>query len=42
MSKIFFERLILNSSYDYPHRHWELDQDGQPTNRIIEARRRSD
>ena len=23
-------------------RHWELDQDGQPTNRIIETRRRSE
>ena len=38
----FFERPILNSPYAYPGRHWELDGDGQPTNKIIEARRRSD
>src|SRR5690606_35168586 len=28
--------------YEYPGRHWELDADGQPTDRIIELRRRSD
>jgi type III restriction enzyme len=38
----FFERPILNSPYAYPARHWELDPDGQPTNRIIETRRRSE
>jgi len=38
----FFEKPILNSPYDYPGRHWELDPDGQPTNRIIDLRRRSD
>jgi type III restriction enzyme len=37
----FFERPILNSPYAYPARHWELDDDRQPTNRIIESRRRS-
>lgn len=42
MSEDFFARPILNSPYDYPGRHWELDTDGQPTNRIIENRRRSD
>ncbi len=35
----FFELPILNSPYEYPARHWELDVDGQPTGRIIEARR---
>jgi type III restriction enzyme len=35
----FFERPILSSPYVYPGRHWELDGDGQPTGRIIEARR---
>lgn len=30
----FFERPILNSPYAYPDRHWELDEDGQPTNQI--------
>jgi len=38
----FFERPVLNSPYAYPARHWELDSDGQPTNRILETRRRSD
>ena len=38
----FFEHPILNSPYAYPARHWELDADGQPTNRLIESRRRSD
>jgi type III restriction enzyme len=35
----FFERPILNSPYEYPGRHWELDAQGQPTGQIIEARR---
>lgn len=38
MTNSFFEKPILNSPYDYPGRHWELDE-GQPTNRIIESRR---
>jgi type III restriction enzyme len=38
----FFEQPILNSPYAFPARHWELDRDGQPTNRIVEARRGSD
>ena len=42
MAEHFFERPILNSPYEFPARHWELDTDGQPTSRIIEARRRSD
>jgi type III restriction enzyme len=41
MSARFFEQPILNSPYAYPGRHWELDSDGQPTNKIIESRRRS-
>jgi len=39
MNNYFFERPILNSPYEYPARHWELDEDGQPTQRIIEKRR---
>ena len=39
MDSRFFERPILNSPYAYPARHWELDEQGQPTGRIIEARR---
>lgn len=42
MSVPFFERPILNAPYGYPARHWELDKDGQPTNRIIENRRRAE
>ena len=38
----FFEHPILNSPYEYPARRWELDGDGQPTDRILDARRRSD
>jgi len=42
MESQFFERPILNSPYDYPARHWELDESGQPTNRITERRRRAE
>ncbi len=35
----FFEQPILNSPYEAPSRHWELDADGQPTHRLIETRR---
>jgi type III restriction enzyme len=35
----FFEHPILNSPYQCPPRHWELDDTGQPTQRIIERRR---
>ena len=39
MSDPFFDHPILNSPYDYPSRHWELDEVGQPTQKIIERRR---
>jgi len=42
MIEQFFERPILNSPYAYPARHWELDNDGQPTNQILKTRRRSE
>jgi type III restriction enzyme len=32
MTDDFFEHPIRNSPYSYPARHWELDEDGQPTN----------
>ena len=35
----FFEHPILNSPYQRPERHWELDDSGQPTQRIIGRRR---
>jgi type III restriction enzyme len=39
MENRFFEEPILNSPYEYPLRHWELDREGQPTQKIIERRR---
>ena len=39
MDNPFFERPVLNSPYQYPKRHWELDETGQPTQRIVETRR---
>lgn len=41
MSETFFDHPILNSPYHYPGRHWELDDEGQPTNGIVDSRRRS-
>ena len=35
----FFDRPILNSPYQCPAQHWELDESGQPTNQFIEKRR---
>jgi type III restriction enzyme len=35
----FFDRPILNSPYSYPARHWELDDEGQPTQNVIGNRR---
>jgi type III restriction enzyme len=42
MEEVFFDRPILNSPYRYPARHWELDADGQPTQHIVESRRRAE
>ena len=42
MNSSFFERPIINSPYEYPTRHWELDADGQPTNRMMDHRRRAE
>ena len=35
----FFEQPILNSPYERPDRHWELDESGQPTQKIVDSRR---
>jgi integrase len=35
----FFTAPILNNPYEYPKSHWELDPDGQPTQKILETRR---
>jgi hypothetical protein len=42
MSNPFFDHPILNSPDERPLRHWELDSSGQPTQRIIEQRRRAE
>ena len=39
MSERFFDRPVLNSPYEYPSRHWELDESGQPTGQILDRRR---
>lgn len=42
MSNPFFDHPILNSPYECPRRHWELDAQGQPTQRVLENRRRAE
>ncbi len=42
MEDQFFEHPILNSPYKYPTQHWELDEQGQPTQKVIETRRRAE
>jgi type III restriction enzyme len=42
MPNPFFDHPILNSPYECPLRHWELDEQGQPTQQIIETRRRAE
>jgi type III restriction enzyme len=42
MSNPFFDHPILNSPYERPARHWELDESGQPTQQILETRRRAE
>ncbi len=39
MANPFFEKPILNPPYACPERHWELDEQGQPTQKIIASRR---
>ncbi|MEO8218504.1 MAG: DEAD/DEAH box helicase family protein [Acidobacteriota bacterium] len=41
MSDSFFEKPILNSPYEHPYQHWELEE-GLPTDRIIVHRRRAE
>ena len=37
----FHAEPILNSPYERPGRHWELDSDNRPTDRIVDGRRPS-
>src|SRR5271156_3408717 len=39
MPNPFFDHPILNSPYEHPLKHWELDDAGQPTQKIVESRR---
>lgn len=39
MSDLFFEKPIINSPYKIPSKHWELDDNGQPTQKLIDGRR---
>ena len=39
MSNPFFDQPILNSPYAIPQQYWELDPDGQPTQKTINRRR---
>jgi type III restriction enzyme len=41
LSNGFFEKPILNSPYEYPSCHWEIDEvTGEPTNQVVQRRRR--
>jgi type III restriction enzyme len=42
VSNPFFDHPILYSPYEYPSRNWELDENGQPTQRVIDNRRRAE
>ncbi len=42
MDNRFFEHPVINSPYEYPMQHWELDDQGQPTQEIIQRRRRAE
>jgi len=42
MSDPFFDHPVLNSPYERPARHWELDEHGQPSQQVLEIRRRAD
>ena len=42
MTNPFFERPIVNSPYEYPRQHWELDESGQPTGELLPRRRRAE
>lgn len=42
MDNPFFDRPILNSPYERPSRHWQLDREGQPTHETVESRRKAE
>ena len=42
MSESFFRQPVLNSPYEAPKRHWELDRDGLPTDETVPSRRKAE
>jgi type III restriction enzyme len=42
MTNPFYDHPILNTPYAYPSRHWELDDSGQPTQKIVDTRRKAE
>jgi len=42
MKTQFFERRKLNPPYEYPRRHWGVDDQGSPTQQIVSNRRRAE
>lgn len=38
----FYEQPILNSPYERPAQHWELDENRRPTHKLLEGRRPAD
>lgn len=42
MSNPFFDHPILNSPYEKPGQHWELDENGQPTQTVLPHRRKAE
>jgi len=42
MENKFFSHPILNSPYEIPEQHWELDEDGQPTQQVKKERRKAE
>ena len=39
MNDDFYSQPVLNSPYEYPRRHWELDDANHPTNLVLDRRR---
>jgi type III restriction enzyme len=39
MDQRFFSKPILNSPYAVPQEHWELKEDGLPTQQVLAGRR---
>ncbi len=33
-----FKNTLLNTPYEYPGRHWELNEKGQPAQTVVEIR----